>query len=243
MRFDVLTIFPEFFSSPIRQSIMGKALEKGLIAVKTHNIRDYAADRHKTTDDYPYGGGRGMVMKAEPVAKALDDIAPLPRQGAKVLLTTPQGRKFDQALAVELTALERLVIVCGRYEGFDERIRSLVDMEVSIGDFVLTGGEIPALAIMDCVSRLLPGVVGERESIERDSFSDGLLEHPQYTRPEEFRGMKVPEVLLSGNHASIAAWRRAESLKRTAQRRPDLLKKAALSDNDLKLLKALGYNP
>lgn len=238
MIFDVLTIFPGFFTSPLDQSLLAKARDKGLLDFRIHNIRDHATDKHRTTDDYPYGGGHGMVMKVEPVARALDDLR---SEGPKpvVALTTPQGRPFDQELAKELSKVERLAIVCGRYEGVDERVRSLVDMELSVGDFVLTGGEAASLAIIDSVARLVPGVLGEPESAAEESFSDGLLEYPQYTRPEVFKNMRVPEVLLSGNHAEIKKWRRRQSLERTLRRRPDLLEKARLSEEDKKTLEGL----
>lgn len=236
MRFDILTLFPEFFSSPLNQSLLGKALAKGVLSVNTYNLRDFTTDRHRTTDDSPYGGGHGMVMKVEPVVRALEALkSDGPR--ARVILTTPQGVPLTQALAGELSREERLIIVCGRYEGVDERIRAFVDTEVSLGDFVLTGGEIAALALIDSVGRLVPDVLGEPGSAEHDSFSDGLLEYPQYTRPEEFRGQVVPAVLLSGNHAEIERWRRIESLKRTAERRPDLIEKAVLTEAERRLLK------
>lgn len=253
MRFDILTLFPGFFDSPLKQSIIGKAVEKGLLVVKTFDIRDYATDRHRTTDDYPYGGGHGMVMKVEPLARALDAVFSEGEGGEeggrgategkgenagertavpRVILTSPQGVPLSHSLARELSKEERLVIICGRYEGVDERIMELVDLEVSTGDYVLTGGEIPALAIIDAVSRFIPGVLGAEAASEYDSFSDGLLEYPQYTRPEEWNGLKVPEVLLSGNHAEIARWRRKESVRRTFLKRPDLLKKADLTQAD-----------
>ncbi len=236
MRFDILTLFPDFFISPLEQSIIGKAIAKGLIEVHAHNIRDYARDKHRTTDDYPYGGGHGMVMKVEPVTLALEAVK---GGGGKVILTTPQGVPFNHALAERLSKEDRLIIICGRYEGFDERIRELADLEVSIGDYVLTGGEIPALVIMDAVGRLIPGVLGEPESAWSESFAGGLLEYPQYTRPEEFRGKKVPEVLLSGNHAEIEKWRRAESLKRTYLKRPDLISGEEFTGDDRKIIEEL----
>jgi len=236
MRFDILTLFPEFFSSPLEQSLLGKALTKGLLSVNTHNIRDYTTDKHRTTDDAPYGGGHGMVMKVEPVVAAIESLK-ASGPPARVILTTPQGAPLTQSLVQELAADERLIIVCGRYEGVDERIRAYVDAEISLGDFVLTGGEIAALAIIDSVSRLVAGVLGEPGSAEHDSFSDGLLEYPQYTRPEDFRGLSVPAVLLSGNHAEIASWRRRESLKRTAERRPDLIESAGLTETEKKIVK------
>ena len=238
MRFDILTLFPEFFISPLEQSLIGKAVAKGVLTVNTRNLRDFTTDRHRTTDDSPYGGGHGMVMKVEPVVAAIESLrAECP--DARVILTTPQGVPLTQRLVRELAEEERLIIVCGRYEGVDERIRSFVDIEVSLGDFVLSGGEVAALALIDSVGRLVPGVLGEPGSVEHDSFSDGLLEYPQYTRPEDFRGLKVPEVLLSGNHAEIERWRRIESLERTAGRRPDLFDKAGLTEAEKRLVKKI----
>lgn len=238
MRFDVLTLFPGMFASPFAESILGKAVDKALIEIRAHNLRDWATGRHLTTDDTPYGGGDGMVMKVDPVARALQALR---RQapGSKVLLMTPQGQRFNQRAAEELAGLPGLILVCGRYEGIDERIRGLVDSEYSLGDFVLTGGELPAMTIIDAVARLRPGVLGSSGSAAHDSFSDGLLEYPQYTRPADFDGEKVPAVLLSGNHAAIARWRRAEQLKRTLDRRPDLLESAELSAGDRALLDEL----
>jgi len=253
MRFDILTLFPDFFTSPLAQSITGRAIERGLIEVRLCNIRDYTTDRHRTADDSPYGGGAGMVMKVDPVVRALKDIrgagdGPAEKTGSaegasvrrgKVLLATPQGVPFTHELAVELSALDDITIVCGRYEGVDERIRRYVDLEVSVGDYVLTGGEIPALVIIDAVSRFIPGVLGHEASPLNETFSEGLLEYPQYTRPEEFDGVKVPEVLLSGNHAEIGRWRRAQSLLRTKRKRPDLFEKLELTDADKKLIEGL----
>ncbi|MEE9591935.1 MAG: tRNA (guanosine(37)-N1)-methyltransferase TrmD [Thermodesulfobacteriota bacterium] len=221
MKYDVLTIFPEFFESPLRQGIIRRAIENGLLEVEIHNIRDYAHDRHKTTDDSPYGGGAGMLMKVEPTVEAIDAV----RNGSdeKVILVTPQGAPLNQEVVNELSGLKKLIVVCGRYEGVDERIRDFVDMEISIGDYVLMGGEIPALVILESVTRLIPGVLGSHESVETESFSNGLLEYPQYTRPGNFRGLKVPSVLLSGNHKEIERWRQQESLKRTLERRPELI--------------------
>jgi len=242
MTFDVLTLFPEMFVSPFAESILGKAAEKGLLEIATHNLRDWAEGRHKVVDDTPYGGGDGMVMKPEPVCRALDEFRQR-RPEAAVLLMTPQGRPFRQEDAVALSRLSGLILVCGRYEGFDERIRSHVDAEYSLGDFVLTGGELPAMVMIDAVARLLPGVLGGNDSAEVDSFSDGLLEYPQYTRPVEFAGERVPEVLLSGNHGEIARWRRRQQLARTLQRRPDLLARAALDSADLAYLDELRPDP
>ena len=221
MQFAVLSLFPDMFTSPFAQSIIGKAVEKGLLGIATHQLRNYAAGRHQVTDDTPYGGGDGMVMKPEPVCYGIEDMRHRYPE-AHVVLMTPQGQRFNQAEAEHLAQKQALVFVCGRYEGFDERIRSYVDAEYSIGDYVLTGGELPAMVVMDAVARLVPGVLGNEDSARQDSHSDGLLEFPHYTRPAEFRGEKVPEVLLSGNHARIQEWRRNEQCKRTEERRPDL---------------------
>ncbi|MEK7772940.1 MAG: tRNA (guanosine(37)-N1)-methyltransferase TrmD [Deltaproteobacteria bacterium] len=242
MKFDILTLFPDFFTSPLSHGVIGRAVSRGLLRVGIHNIRDFTSDRHRTTDDCPYGGGAGMVMKVEPVVRAIESVRG-EGQATTVVLTTPQGVRFSHETAVELSGRERIAIVCGRYEGFDERIRDFVDMEVSAGDYILTGGEIPAMMIIDAVGRLVPDVLGEPCSPEHESFSDGLLEYPQYTRPEEFRGLKVPEVLLSGNHAWIEKWRRRESITRTLIRRPDLLEKAGLSDEDRALMEKLKAGP
>ncbi|MBW6512483.1 MAG: tRNA (guanosine(37)-N1)-methyltransferase TrmD [Desulfuromonadaceae bacterium] len=235
MRFDVLSLFPAMFVSPFADSILGKALERRLIALVTHNLRDWATGKHKTTDDTPYGGGAGMVIKPEPVARALSDLRQLNRS-APVLLMTPQGRPFDQRAAERLADEPGLIFVCGRYEGFDERVRGMVDAEYSLGDFVLTGGELAAMTMIDAVARLAPGVLGSTGSAADDSFSDGLLEFPHYTRPVEFAGQRVPDILLSGNHGEIARWRRREQLRRTLQRRPELLDSAVLSASDAQLL-------
>jgi tRNA (guanine37-N1)-methyltransferase len=232
IRFDILTLFPGMFTAPFDCSLLKKAREKGLIEIHVHDIRTYAEGRHRMTDDYPYGGGSGMVMKVEPIARALDDV--LPAAGpASVILLTPQGDVFSQRMAVELAACSRLVLICGHYEGVDERVRRyLVDREVSVGDYILTGGELPAMLVVDAVARLVTGVLGNEESARCDSFSSGLLEYPQYTRPAEYRGWKVPDVLLSGNHRDIEDWRRREAMRKTASRRPDLLSKANLSEED-----------
>ncbi len=236
MIFDVLTLFPDMFDSPLRESILGRAIKQGVFEVRAHNLRDWAEGKHLTTDDTPYGGGDGMVMKPEPIARA---IAELKQQApaAKVLLMTPQGVPFQQQHARDLAQESNLIFLCGRYEGFDERVRqTLVDAEFSIGDFVLTGGELPAMVMIDAISRNLPGVLGSSNSAETDSFVDGLLEYPQYTRPAVFNGMAVPDVLLSGDHGKIARWRREQQLLRTLQRRPELLDKVSLSDLDRQTL-------
>lgn len=239
MIFDVITLFPEMFSSPLRESILGRAAQRGLLEVRTHNLRDWARGRHLTVDDAPYGGGDGMVLKPEPIARAVRELRSR-TAGAKVLLMTPQGVPFCQRHARELAAENGLIFLCGRYAGFDERIReSLVDHEFSIGDFVLTGGELPALLIIDAVARQLPGVLGSSDSAAADSFADGLLEAPQYTRPAEFEGLPVPPVLMSGDHGRIARWRREQQLLRTWRRRPELLMTAPLDAEDRAFLKRL----
>ena len=239
MIFDVLTIFPGIFNSPLAESLLKKAADKGLIQVRVRNLRDFAEDRHRTTDDYPYGGGAGMVMKPEPVIRAVEALKEEDPDAQSVLLT-PQGERFHQAMARSMSGHEHYILICGRYEGLDERVRmAVVDREISIGDYVLMGGEIPALVLIEAVSRYLPGFLGCGQSVEEDSFSRGLLEYPQYTRPPVFQGMAVPEVLLSGNHAEIERWRRRESLRRTLLRRPDLLERAALSEEDVTFLNEL----
>ncbi|MFO7784786.1 MAG: tRNA (guanosine(37)-N1)-methyltransferase TrmD, partial [Desulfatiglandales bacterium] len=240
MRFDVLTLFPDMFGPFLEQGVMGRAVERGLLEAGLTNIRDYARGTHRVTDDRPYGGGSGMVMKAGPIARALKDLDPV-AGSEQVVLLSPQGRLFDQALAWELSTLDRLVLICGRYEGVDERVReAYVDQEISIGDFVLSGGEVAAMAVMEAVARLVPGVLGCETSNREDSFEDGLLEHPHYTRPPVFEGRKVPEVLLSGDHEKIRDWRRQESLKRTLEKRPDLLNRTRLTDDDEKLRLYIG---
>jgi len=239
MRFDILSIFPEMFESFFGCSLLKKARDKGLIRIETHDIRDGASDRHRMTDDYPYGGGAGMVMKVEPIARVLEAIGAVPGECLRVLLT-PQGETFNQAMAAELARSGRIALICGHYEGDDERVRQhLVDREISIGDYILTGGEAAAMVIVDAVARLIPGVLGNDESARHESFAMGILESPQYTRPEDFRGWKVPEVLLSGHHRQIEEWRRREALKRTLRRRPDLLAGAALTEMDRKILEEL----
>ena len=221
MKIDVLTLFPAMFTGPLDESIIKRARETGRLDLAIHQLRTYAHDRHKTVDDRPFGGGPGMLLKPEPIFEAVEDLA---RENTHVVLMSPSGRPFSQAIAQELAAREHLLLVSGHYEGFDERVREqLADDELSIGDYVLTNGALPVMVIVDTVTRLLPGVLGDEESAHQDSFSDGLLEYPQYTRPAEFRGMKVPEILLSGNHAQIAQWRAEQSRQRTKERRPDLL--------------------
>ena len=225
IRFDVLSIFPEMLVSPLSFSLLKKAQEKGLLSVNLHDIRSWAEDKHKMTDDAPYGGGCGMVMKVEPVEKALTAVKSF-TENSLVVLMTPQGETFNQSIAAEFAKKEQIIVICGRYEGVDERIREhLVDREISIGDYILTGGELSALVVIDAVSRLVPGVLGNEESLVSESFSAGLLEYPQYTRPAEYKGWKVPDVLVSGNHAEIELWKKRESLQRTYERRPDLLAK------------------
>ncbi len=239
MIFEVLTTFPDIFHSPLSESLMKKALDRGLIQIRVRNLRDFAEDKHRMTDDYPYGGGAGMVMKPEPVIRAVEEIKAQSPE-AQSILFTPQGERLHQGLVQALSEHRHWILICGHYEGLDERVRLVaVDREVSIGDYILTGGEIPALVFMEAVSRYIPGFLGSERSVEEESFSEGLLEYPQYTRPPLFRGMAVPEVLLSGNHAEIRRWRRRESLRRTFQRRPDLLGGAKLSPDDLLFLAEL----
>ncbi len=232
IRFDVLSIFPEMFQSPLNYSLLKKAQDKGLIQFSFHNIRDWAQDKHKMTDDAPYGSGCGMVMKVEPIEKALHAVRKQ-EMDPLVVLMTPQGETFNQKIAAEFAEKKQIIIICGRYEGVDERIRQhLTDREISIGDYILTGGELSAMVLMDAVSRLVPGVLGNEQSVEGESFSQGLLEYPQYTRPAQYKGWGVPDVLLSGNHAEIEKWRKMESLRKTYKKRPDLLEKTPLSDED-----------
>ena len=232
MRFDILTLFPDLFSPFLHAGVLGRAANKGMVDVRTTNIRSFARGPHKVTDDRPYGGGNGMIMKPGPIVRALESID---RSNGRslVILLTPQGQPFEQSMARKLSQVDQLILICGRYEGVDERVRSdQIDMEVSIGDYILSGGELGALVVIDAVIRLVPGVLGgERSNIE-DSFGDGLLEYPHYTRPRIFRGKEVPPILLSGDHEKIRLWRRTESLRRTLERRPNLLRKARLSEED-----------
>jgi len=262
MRFDIFTLFPGIFESPLKESMLKRAIESGLLDVQLHNIRDYAEGRHQVTDDYPYGGGGGMVMKPEPVfaaveaifkdeggglrdeaASSVDSVQSAiqnPQSKIPIVLLTPQGRLFNQQIATELAQYNRVVLICGRYEGFDERIREyLATDEVSIGDYVLTGGELAALVVVDAVIRLKPGVLGDPTGAIDDSHASGLLEYPHYTRPPEFRGWRVPEILLSGDHAKVDRWRREQALLRTWRRRPDLLARAELSELDRAFLRQL----
>jgi tRNA (guanine37-N1)-methyltransferase len=233
MRIDILTIFPGMFRGPFEESIVKRAMEKGLVQIFLHDIREYTSDRHRTVDDYPFGGGQGMLMKPEPLFAALEDVQGQAPERGPIVLLTPQGRLFNQEVAVELARHDRLIIICGHYEGVDARVHEhLATDEISIGDYVLSGGELAAMVVVDAVVRQVPGALGSPLSSADDSFVQGLLEHPQYTRPADFRGMGVPEVLLSGNHGEIARWRRQQSLLRTAQRRPDLLARAELSEEE-----------
>lgn len=231
MKIDVLTLFPGMFAPVISESILGRAVNSGLMQVALHNIRDYSANKHKTTDDYPFGGGAGMVMTPQPVfdcmSAVIGDAKPL-----KIYMS-PRGKVLTTAMAQELAKQPHLLILCGHYEGIDERILTLIDQQISVGDYVLTGGELPAMTLIDCVSRFIPGVLGHSESANDESFSDGLLEYPQYTRPARFQGMSVPEELLSGNHAKVQQWRRKQQIRLTLKHRPDLLKGVDLSDDEI----------
>ena len=236
MRIEVVTLFPELFALPLSTSIIGRAAEQSIVEFGVHDLREHGLGRHRSVDDYPYGGGAGMVMRPEPLFAAIE---PLRAAGAQVILMDPAGERLTDALARDLAQQPHLALVCGRYEGIDERVRTLVDREISIGDYVLTGGELPALVLIDSLVRLLPGAIQEA-SHQGDSFAAGLLEHPQYTRPDDFRGMGVPPVLVSGHHGEVDRWRRREALRRTQQRRPDLLDHAPLTDADRSVLDELG---
>lgn len=237
MRIDILTLFPEMLEGVFSTSIIGRALQKGIAELHYHNIRDFSENKHRKVDDYPYGGGLGMVMQCQPIFSAVDFVKSELGIKPHTVLMSPQGKVFNQEKAKELSKLENLLLICGHYEGIDERVtEALVDEELSIGDFVLTGGEIAAMAVVDAVLRLVPGVLKEDASHVIESFSDGLLEFPQYTRPPVFMGMEVPEVLLSGHHENIEKWRRQESLRRTYEKRPELLSKAGLTEEDLRIL-------
>jgi len=232
---DIVSIFPDMFEGPLSTSIIGSARERGLLEVRCHDLRDWTYDKHRSTDDSPYGGGPGMVMKPQPLFEAVDAVQALEDEPGRVIFFTPAGVPFTQSLAEELAGEERLVMVCGRYEGFDERALMLADLELSIGDYVLTGGELPAMVVVDAVSRLLPGVLGHEDSASDESFSDGLLEYPQYTRPAVYRDYEVPEVLRSGDHPRVAAWRREQSIRKTARVRPELLARVSLSDAERRI--------
>jgi tRNA (guanine37-N1)-methyltransferase len=250
MQFEVFTLLPEVFPSYLETSIIKRARERDLIHVRVHNIRDYTHDKHHTTDDTPYGGGGGMVMKPEPVFEAIETVLglnsdptqPKPASNIPIILLTPQGRVFNQSIAQELSQYPHIALLCGRYEGIDERIRThLVTDEISIGDYVLTGGELPALILIDAIARLLPDVLGDPTGAQDDSHATGLIEYPHYTRPPEFRGWKTPDILLTGDHAKIDKWRREQSLLRTLKKRPDMLEKAELTKKDLKFIEGLKY--
>lgn len=242
MIFHVLTLFPDMIRDGLNTSVTGRALASGRIRLNAVNIRDYSKNKHKHVDDYPYGGGAGMVMQPEPIALAYEDIVKDMEKRPRVIYVTPQGSVFNQSMAEELAKEEELVFLCGHYEGVDERIlEEIVTDYVSIGDYVLTGGELPALVMMDAISRLVPGVLNNEDSAEFESFHDNLLEHPHYTRPVEYRGSRVPDVLLSGHHGNIDRWRREQSLKRTLERRPDLLETAELTEKDVEYLRTLGW--
>jgi tRNA (guanine37-N1)-methyltransferase len=240
VKFDIVTIFPRMFEGPTREGILGRAIARGLVDLRVHDLRDHTDDRHRTVDDVAYGGGPGMVLKPAPLFRAVEAI----REGRgvpdAVILTSPQGRRFSQAEAARLSVLRHVVVLCGRYEGVDERVRDeLATEELSIGDYVLTGGELPALVVLDAVARLLPGVVGDEQSVEQDSFRRGLLDYPQYTRPAEFRGLTVPAVLLSGHHAEVRRWRKRQALLRTIERRPELIEGADLDEEERAILREL----
>jgi tRNA (guanine37-N1)-methyltransferase len=240
MNYHILTLFPEMVLNGLHTSIIGRAAEKGLLSIEAIDIREYSTDKHRHVDDYPYGGGAGMVMQPMPICDAYEDLCGKIGKKPRVIYMTPQGKVFNQKIAQELAKEEELVFLCGHYEGIDERALELIATDyLSIGDYVLTGGELPAMVMIDSISRLIPGVLNNDTSAEFESFQDNLLEYPQYTRPEEYRGLKVPEVLLSGHHKNIDAWRREQSIKRTLERRPDLLEEAILSKKEAEYLKKL----
>ncbi len=241
MHFDILTIFPDLLQSPLQEGIIRRAIESGALNVCTHNIRDYALDKHAMTDDRPFGGGEGMVMKPEPIVSALNRVQKLRGDKGHVVLLSPQGRQYNQKLATEYAGKENLILICGRYEGIDARIDPYIEDEISIGDYVLTGGELAAMVVIDSVCRLLPGVLGCTDSAACDSFSRGLLKHPQYTRPRQFANMEVPPVLLSGDHQAIEEWRFVEAVKRTRTKRPDLFFEAVFTRREMKLLAKHGF--
>jgi len=239
LTFDIVTIFPAMIEQPLAAGIIGRAIERGTLDVKVRDLRDFTLDRHRVVDDVPYGGGPGMVLKPDPIFRALDTIEAERGTPLTVIMTSPQGRRFTQAEAQRLSGTGHIVLLCGRYEGFDDRVRERVTEELSIGDYVLTGGELPALVVLDAVARFVPGVVGDEQSVVEDSFSRGLLDFPQFTRPPEIATLRVPAVLLSGNHAEIRRWRKREALSRTLDRRPDLLEAAVLDDEEVEMLREL----
>jgi tRNA (guanine37-N1)-methyltransferase len=240
VRFDIVTIFPRMFDAPLAEGVVGRAVESGIVEVVVHDLRDFTTDRHRTVDDVPFGGGPGMVLKAEPLFRAVERIRETRGEPGAVVLTSPQGRPFTQAGAERLRTAGHVVILCGRYEGVDDRVREhLATEEISIGDYVLSGGELAALVVVDAVSRLVPGVVGDAGSVAADSFARGLLDYPHFTRPAEFRGWTVPDVLLSGHHARVDAWRRREALRRTLRTRPDLLAGATLDADERRVIREL----
>jgi tRNA (guanine37-N1)-methyltransferase len=233
MRLDIITLFPEMFRGPFDASIIARAVDQGVVRIELHNLRDWGEGRHRQVDDAPYGGGAGMVLKPQPVFEAVEAVRPLEAEPGRVVLLTPQGRLLNQRIVDELANRHRLILLCGHYEGVDERIREhLVDDEISIGDYVLSGGELAAMVLVDCLVRRLPGALGSELSLQEESHTEGLLEYPHYTRPQDFRGMPVPDVLLSGDHGEVERWRRRQSLMRTAQRRPELLAQACLTDEE-----------
>jgi tRNA (guanine37-N1)-methyltransferase len=240
MKFDIVTIFPRMIHAALAEGVVSRGIAAGVLDVQVHDLRDYTTDRHRSVDDVPYGGGPGMVMKPEPLVRAVEQITRTRGRADAVILLSPQGDRFTQGEAVRLSGRSHIVLLCGRYEGMDERVPELVDAEeISLGDFVVSGGELPAMIVVDAVSRLVPGVVGDQQSVAEDSFARGLLDYPHYTRPAEFGGRKVPEVLLSGHHADVRRWRKRSALERTLERRPDLIEHAALDDEDRELLEEI----
>ncbi|HXH06660.1 MAG TPA: tRNA (guanosine(37)-N1)-methyltransferase TrmD [Vicinamibacterales bacterium] len=240
MKIDIVAVLPRVVDAPLREGVIGRAIERGVLDLRVHDLRDFATDRHRVVDDVPYGGGPGMVLKPEPFFRAVEHIRAARGAPAEVILTTPDGERFTQAEAERLSRLGHVVILCGRYEGVDDRVRQhLATRELSIGDYVLTGGELAALVIVEAVARLVPGVVGDAASVAGETFARGLLDYPQYTRPAEFQGLRVPAVLLSGHHAEIERWRRREALRRTLERRPELLERAPLDEEDRRVLREL----
>ncbi|MGE5357471.1 MAG: tRNA (guanosine(37)-N1)-methyltransferase TrmD [Bacteroidales bacterium] len=240
MKFDIVTIFPRMFESPLAEGIVARAIARGLVDLRIHDLREFTEDRHRSVDDVPFGGGPGMVLKVKPLVEAVDAIRRDRGTPSAVVITSPQGRLFSQEEAARLSRLDHVAVICGRYEGVDERVRERLNAEeLSVGDYVLTGGELPAMIVLDAVARLIPGAVGDEQSVETESFNRGLLDFPHYTRPADFGGQKVPDVLLSGHHGEIRRWRKREALRRTLERRPDLLERAVLDDEERALLREL----